>query len=78
MKFLQLLRAINPLDLRGSWKTSLCGVIAILAAGLLELGIFPEYKKQAEYAVVVALGIGAMLSRDANKTSEDEGLKPKV
>jgi len=76
MNLLQLLRSINPLDLKGSWKTSLCGIVALLAIGASEMELFPEYKKEAEYIGMAALGIGAMLARDANKSSEDQGLKP--
>lgn len=31
MNTLSILRAINPLDLRGSWKTTMCGIGAMLA-----------------------------------------------
>lgn len=75
MKLLQLLRSINPLDLKGSWKTSLCGIVALLAIGASEMELLPEYKKEVEYVGMAALGVGAMLARDANKSSEDEGLK---
>lgn len=75
MKLLQLLRSINPLDLKGSWKTSLCGIVALLAIGASEMELLPEYKKEVEYVGMAALGVGAMMARDANKSSEDEGLK---
>lgn len=77
MNILALLRSINPLDLRGSWKTSLCGIVALLAIGASELELFPEHKKEVEYIGMAALGIGAMMARDSNKSSEDEGLNPK-
>lgn len=77
MNFLQLLRSMNPLDLRGSWKTSLCGSVALLAIGASEMELFPEHKKEVEYIGMAALGIGAMMARDSNKSSEDEGLNPK-
>ena len=77
MNILQLLRSINPLDLKGSWKTSLCGTVALLAIGASDMDLFPEHKKEVEYIGMAALGIGAMMSRDSNKSSEDEGLSPK-
>ncbi len=77
MNFLQLLRSMNPLDLRGSWKTSLCGIVALLAIGASEMELLPGYKKEVEYIGMAALGVGTMLARDANKSSEDEGLRPK-
>ena len=77
MKLLQLLRSINPLDLKGSWMTSVCGIVALLAIGASEMELFPEYQKQIEYVGMAALGIGVILARDSNKSSEDEGLNPK-
>ena len=41
------------------------------------MDLFPEHKKEVEYIGMAALGIGAMMARDSNKSSEDEGLNPK-
>lgn len=77
MNLLALLRSINPLDLRGSWKTTLCGTIALLAITAAEVELVPpEYQKHINFVGVAALGIGAMLARDANKRSEDHNLPP--
>lgn len=77
MNLLALLRSINPLDLKGSWKTTLCGIVAIVSLAASEFELFPpEYQKHVNFVGVVALGIGVMLARDADKRSEDHNLPP--
>ena len=77
MNILQLLRSINPLELRGSWKTTLCGMVAVLCLTASEFELpSPEYRKVVEFTGLSALGLGLMLARDANKRSEDHNLPP--
>ena len=74
---LQLFKNINPLELRGSWKTSFCGVVTIVSGVAAELDVWPEHTKILHFISVVALGSGLMLARDVDKRSEDHNLSPK-
>lgn len=76
MNLLQLLRSTNPLDLRGSWKTSVCGMVAVVCLAASELELFPERTKLVEFVGLSALGVGLMLARDVDKRSEDHNLPP--
>ena len=76
MNILQLLRSINPLDLRGSWKTSACGIVVFVCLAASELELFPERTKLVEFIGLSALGVGLMLARDVDKRSEDHNLPP--
>ncbi len=78
METVKLLQSINPLNLRGSWKTSLCGTVALIAFAASELEAFPGHSKAFEFIGLVAVSVGAMLARDADKSSEDQGIKPKT
>jgi len=71
---MQLFKNINPLDLRGSWKTSLCGIVALICGVAWELEMWPEYGKQLQFISLVAFGIGLMFARDVDKRSEDHNL----
>lgn len=73
---MQLLRAINPLSLKGSWKTTLCGIVAVVAAVAQEVEVFPGYEKELQFLFGVSVGVGVLLARDADKRSEDHGLPP--
>ena len=65
------------MNLQGSWKTTLLGVLALLGAlvqvttALLDND--PETKPNFEILATAAAGIGLIFARDNNKTSEDVG-----
>ena len=61
-----------------SWKTTLTGVltivVALATAGIawLKSGTFPDL---APVVVAVTAGVGLIMARDNDKTSEDAGAK---
>jgi len=59
-----------------SWKTTLCGVLALL--GSLIPQFFPEAVKLGQFLSAFAGGLGLIFARDNNKTSEDVGATPAV
>jgi hypothetical protein len=57
-----------------SWKTTLCGVVAIIGGTLVQF--FPEYPLAAKIGgalAAAATGIGLLFARDNNVTSEQVG-----
>ncbi len=54
-----------------SWKTTLCGVLALL--GAITLQFFPEYGRWGSALTALASGLGLIFARDNNKTSEQVG-----
>lgn len=64
--------------LKGSWKTTLTGILtiagAVVAAGLqyLKTGTLPEF---GPLIAAVTAGVGLIAARDNNKSSEEVGAK---
>lgn len=63
----------------GSWKTTSAGLAMILGS-LIHIGFAIKNKTVTEAELTTAItvilgGIGLMVARDANTSSEDEGLK---
>lgn len=66
--------------MKGSWKTTLGGVGAILAAvgGALNLMFDGKPETNPDWTIVIAAvttGIGLIFARDNNKSSEDVNAK---
>ncbi len=64
-----------------SWKTTTTGILAIVAAlcaaGKSLLDNDPATNPDwSQLAVAITAGIGLITARDANVTSEQQGLKP--
>lgn len=72
----QLFSLIDPASFRGSWKTTLCGIVAGVAYLAQDLGIIPGAEKYLEFIWHAALCVGFFLSRDFDKRSEDHSLPP--
>ena len=72
----QLFSLIDPSTFRGSWKTTLCGIIAGVAFLARDLDILPGFEKYLEFVQNVSLCFGFFLSRDFDKRSEDHSLPP--
>ena len=65
-----------------SWKTTLAGIAAIIAA--IALAIAHQFDADANtiaewggVAAAVAAGVGLILARDNDVSSEDAGIKPR-
>ena len=65
-----------------SWKTTLAGVAAIIAA--IALAIAHQFDADANtvadwgaVAAAVAAGVGLLYARDNDRSSEDVGIKPR-
>lgn len=56
-----------------SWKTTLCGVLAIVGGALVQF--FPEYAKLGGFMACIGSGLGLLFARDNNVTSEQAGAK---
>ena len=65
-----------------SWKTTVLGVLALLAAlcqfGTSLLDDDPETVPNFQMVIEAAVGIGLILARDNDKTSEESGAKAKL
>lgn len=59
-----------------SWKTTLCGVLALIGGGLVQF--FPEYAKLGGLLSFIGSGLGLMFARDNNVTSEQAGARSSV
>jgi len=64
-----------------SWRTTVCGVLSIIAAGITLIaiplldadpGTMPNW---SAFGVAAVAGIGLIFARDNNKSSEDVGIK---
>lgn len=62
---------------RRSWKTSLCGGIAVVATAVIGADFGPMVTKIAGCVAAACTGLGLMFARDNGVTSEDAGAKPK-
>lgn len=67
-----------------SWKTTLCGILSILAAGITLVGIplldadpLTEANWTAFGTAVVA-GVGLIFARDNGKSDEDVGARARL
>ena len=64
-----------------SWKTTVCGILAAVAAGitLVAIPMLDEDPATAAnwgaFGATLAAAIGLLFARDNNKTSEDAGAK---
>lgn len=64
-----------------SWKTTLCGILGIVAAGITMVAVpildgNPNtVANWGAFSATVATGIGLLFSRDNDKSSEDVGVK---
>lgn len=64
-----------------SWKTTTCGILAAVAAGitLVAVPLLDEDPATAAnwgaFGATLAVAIGLLFARDNNKTSEDAGAK---
>lgn len=54
-----------------SWKTTLCGVLALVGGGLTQF--YPEYAKLGGFLAFIGSGAGLLFARDNNVTSEQVG-----
>jgi len=55
-------------------RTSICGLVAILAA---ELGrMFPQHDGLFKLVSEIAVSLGLIFAKDANKTHSSDGLNP--
>ena len=76
----------KPIPVFASWKTTAAGAVTLLIS-VLSLFVLPWLhgepvslaavltKENIDAAIGIAVGIGLILSRDANKSSEDSGVK---
>lgn len=64
-----------------SWRTTICGALAILASGITlviipsldgDLATAPNW---GAFGSAIMAGIGLLFARDNNKSSEDVGIK---
>lgn len=67
-----------------SWKTTVCGLLSIVAAAITLIAIpaldqdpltVPNY---TAFVASITAGIGLIFARDNNKTSEDAGARKTV
>ena len=64
-----------------SWKTTTCGILAAVAAGitLVAVPLLDEdpatVANWGAFGATLAVAIGLLMARDNNKTSEDAGAK---
>lgn len=59
-----------------NWKTTLCGILSALFAGLVTIGLPPVPCQICGLLSTAMTSLGLMFSRDFNVTSEQSGLKP--
>jgi hypothetical protein len=65
----------------GSWKTTLCGLLSLVTAGITMIaqplldGDPTTNPQWAAFGTAVAAAVGLLFARDNNKTSEDVGAK---
>jgi len=57
-----------------SWKTSLCGVLALIGALIPQF--YPAQSRHGAFLAAFAVGLGLIFARDNDKSSEDVGAKP--
>jgi hypothetical protein len=57
-----------------SWKTTVCGVLALVGGGLTQF--YPEYAKLGGFLMFIGSGLGLLFARDNNVTSEQAGVDP--
>lgn len=63
-------------NMKGSWKTTVCGCLALAATAVSQYNFSPLVTKIAGCAAAAFTSIGLLLARDNNVSSEDVGLKP--
>jgi hypothetical protein len=67
--------------MKGSWKTTLCGLLGIVAAGITlvaqpMLDGDPSTAPQwTLFGTTIAAGVGLLFARDNDRSSEDVGAK---
>lgn len=59
-----------------SWKTTLCGLLAIIATAGLAADFGPLAAKIFGFVGSIATAAGLLFARDANVSSEQQGIKP--
>lgn len=55
--------------MKGSWKTTVCGIVGIIGGGLMQF--FPQYGQLGGFLASVSASVGLLFARDNNKRSED-------
>lgn len=67
--------------MKGSWKTTLCGLLGIAAAGITLVaqpildGDPTTNPQWAVFGTTIAAAVGLLFARDNDKSSEDVGTK---
>ena len=67
--------------MKGSWKTTLCGLLGIVAAGITMIaqpildGDPSTVPQWAAFGTTIAAAVGLLFARDNDKSSEDVGTK---
>jgi len=67
--------------MKGSWKTTLCGLLGIVAAGITLVaqpildGDPSTVPQWAAFGTTIAAAVGLLFARDNDKSSEDVGTK---
>jgi hypothetical protein len=59
--------------MKGSWKTTVAGVVAIIGGGITQF--FPQYANIGQFMVYIGTGFGFLVARDNNVSSEAAGAK---
>ena len=54
-----------------SWKTTGCGILALVGGGLMQF--YPEQAKLGGFLAFIGSGLGLLFARDNNVSSEDVG-----
>ena len=58
-----------------SWKTTACGIAALVGTVIIQF--YPEFARHGNALIALATGVGLLVARDNNVTSDQLGLPEK-